>query len=934
MSRILRTFLWVTLCACTFSATAQTWVPIGPNDNNRPSDVGGDWISSVLSPMNNNIYIAYSDATNANNGILVRQWNGSQWTDLGSPVNSVSGGYGYTDIAIHPITGELYAGLVSNIGSNVMSVHRYTGGVWQAVGNTSAIALNFCRKVKIAFDAAGNLFTGFLDYDNVSGRYYPKVFAWNGSSWNSLGNLENVIAAGNSISTDYFTMEMSPAGTLFVSYLLNDNVAFTNLPEVRKWNGSNWVTVGSTAAFAQYRGIQNMAIGADDAPYVLGTYEPTSPYCFCATVKKLNTTTNAWEQVGNASIIGTAYGLYDYEYSDIKLDPLGTPYIAIKQDFTAGNPYRISVMRFTGGTWQAVGSPNFSIGPPDHISLLFNSSGQPVVFMSDRACGSATPNTVVNDLVQAYQFNGTAWQLMGNNGISSAGMDHFSFSIDKNKNIYAVGCIHSFSAVGNEPHVYRWNGTAWSNAGTTQPVFNEPAYYSISSAVDDAGNLFIAYRNSSIGGYAVRKYTQSTNTWSAVGNNITSSYYIYNTTLMVDGSNRPVVSASNVSGIPSVFRFDGSTWQTLSGSGLISTSGQPTLLRGKGGAVLLAMGSSGIISIKKYNETAGNWNVLSSTTIAYSNFAVDTTGVTDTIYAARVVAPGASGYIQVFKTYDGGSFTQVGGNFSPPALTGSKVSLAIGAGNVPQMIYGRESFKMGTARFNRSTNAWEVITSPLANGLGQADDGQLRADNTGEIYGMYNSSFLYLKKLQTSVLPLRSIQASAAVAPNGVLVRWNWEDDNDTRVFGVESSTDGLNFTSIASLTPTGNGRRQLQHLHTTAVNGKLFYRIKGVSNNGRIVYSNIVSIITDKEIEVVLQQNTVTGQLVFYVSSNPPQTIQYRITNMSGQLFQQGQFKTGNGPVKQTVNTAPLAAGMYLLQVQSQQGASTPHRFVKQAVR
>lgn len=915
--------LFIVLFFC-ITAKGQTWQPVGPNDNNRPSDVGGRWVDAAVSPVNNNLYVCYMDASNAAVGIIVKQWNGVSWTQVGGIVPSQTGsGNSNATMAIHPITGEIYvAGLGG--GNDVVNVFKLSGNNWIPVGEPNGMSTVAGNKCSLGITPAGIVYLAFQDYMPGVG-YLPKLFKYTGTSWINIGNLENFFSTD--IFSSDFKFEISAAGTLFVSYLENDNIANTHNAIVRKWNGTSWIKVGTNNIFADYRSVNNIVIDNNDVPYVVGIFEPSVNYCFCETVKKLNITTNLWEQVGNPAIVNSSYGQYDYEYADINLDASGIPYIAFKSETAAG--YKMSVMKFDGTNWLTVGSPQFTIGPSNYINLLFNASNQPMVLSTDVACGSASPNTVIGDLVQAYQFNNTSWQLMGNNGLSNTGIDHFNFNIDKNKNIYAVGAIHyANSPVTNKPTVKRWNGTTWNDAGITQPIFNEPAYYSISSAVDDFGNLFVAYRNSNLGGYSVKKYTQATNTWSSVGDNITSAYYIYKTSIMVDVNNQPVVTANNVSGTPNVFRFNGTTWQTLTGSGVTGIS---TLMRGKGGAIIVANGSF----IKKYNEANSTWNTIASTNLSGTtgiNFTMDTTGISDTFYMARAVNYAANGgYIQTLKTYVGGSLTPIGNNFIPASLTDGNLSLAIGANSTPFIAYRKDFFQIGTAKLNKLSGTWEVITSALANGIGQADEVQLNADVSGDIYGMYNSSFLYLKKYpNSSVLPLRNLQAFAALKNNAVEVKWNWQDNNDTKNFEVEYSSNGNNFTKITELNATNISKKELSYMHTTAIAGKMYYRIKAIGINGGVYYSNIVSVLSNKDFDIVLNQNISSQEIVLRINSTSSQNILYKIINGNGTSISKSNIKTFVGSFNTTINIGNYAAGLYFLQVQNNKGEQLVFKFMK----
>jgi hypothetical protein len=85
------------------------------------------------------------------------------------------------------------------------------------------------------------------------------------------------------------------------------------------------------------------------------------------------------------------------------VDPTGTPYVAYRD---ANNSYKLTVMRFNGTNWEAVGTPGFSDGPVQYGSLdiAINSLGVPYVAYSDIS---------YDKKAMVQRFNGTNWEVVG-----------------------------------------------------------------------------------------------------------------------------------------------------------------------------------------------------------------------------------------------------------------------------------------------------------------------------------------------------------------------------------------------------------------------------------------------------------------------------------------------------------------------------------------
>jgi hypothetical protein len=92
-----------------------------------------------------------------------------------------------------------------------------------------------------------------------------------------------------------------------------------------------------------------------------------------------------------------------------------------------------------------------------------------------------------------------------------------------------------------------------------------------------------------------------------------------------------------------------------------------------------------------------------------------------------------------------------------------------------------------------------------------------------------------------SALPLRLIGFSAVPQGSAVNVSWQTSFEQNLHSFDIEYSIDGIVFTKIGSVSPANNlSGSSYNYRHLTPAQGKNFYRLKIVEDDGSIHYSDI----------------------------------------------------------------------------------------------
>jgi hypothetical protein len=186
-----------------------------------------------------------------------------------------------------------------------------------------------------------------------------------------------------------------------------------------------------------------------------------------------------------------------------------------------------------------------------------------------------------------------------------------------------------------------------------------------------------------------------------------------------------------------------------------------------------------------------------------------------------------------------------------------------------------------------------------------------------------NSASLNAERFRLIFRPsVHYLDVSGYLSDNDIAVDWKIEDEININRFEIERSVDGISFTNAAIINAKGQNSTIEVKYNWTDINpapGNYYYRIKSISNNDVIAYSNAVNI---KKV------NTRSG---FYVFPNPAEgnviylqmnsvakghyTVQ--LVSSSGELMSTEIISYTGGMITQSIHTSQnLLSGNYQLNV------------------
>lgn len=182
------------------------------------------------------------------------------------------------------------------------------------------------------------------------------------------------------------------------------------------------------------------------------------------------------------------------------------------------------------------------------------------------------------------------------------------------------------------------------------------------------------------------------------------------------------------------------------------------------------------------------------------------------------------------------------------------------------------------------------------------------------------------------IVPVTLLSFNARVQNNDALVQWTTENEINHSGYDVQYSIDGRNFNTAGNTrTQNGSGVKQYAYTHANAaaIGSKLYYRLKIVSLNGEVAYSNIVLVrFGGKEWITDVYPNPVKSTVNITATAPAGKYISIRIVDMNGKQVA-SQRLSGNG--SHSINVSNISSGIYMLEALLPDGNKQQFKIVKE---
>lgn len=241
------------------------------------------------------------------------------------------------------------------------------------------------------------------------------------------------------------------------------------------------------------------------------------------------------------------------------------------------------------------------------------------------------------------------------------------------------------------------------------------------------------------------------------------------------------------------------------------------------------------------------------------------------------------------------------------------------------------NYKLSFTEFNNFTEAAQIILLDLYNGT-QHD---VRANpeyafSVTSAAATQGGRFKLVFRSLNSVMPVNFISIAAAIKNTAAEVTWRLAFEQHVLYYGVERSKDGRSFENIGTILSVGNSNVGVDYFYNDAnpLEGKSYYRIRAVDNNGAITFSPVVTLSQTKAGKLIVYPNPAITQLHIQLPAGERSSYSIEIRNTSGALIKKVHQPAGSAKM---IDIKHLSNGIYFLHAVNEDGNRFTASFVKQ---
>ncbi len=244
-----------------------------------------------------------------------------------------------------------------------------------------------------------------------------------------------------------------------------------------------WAGLSSNANDGDVNGsITSVAQGPNGEIYILGSFEDASGEANADYVARWNG--SRWVGLGqSASGDGVFSCTDDCYFSEIAISPTGDVFIAGSFD-VVGLVDQQSLMKWDGSSWTSV------ISDADAViyKMLFTAEGD--LYVSGEFQNLAD----IPEADNVAKWNGSSWSALGSDGSGNGAFDWaYAMAFGSDNSLYVSGYFPDTSGTSSAGYLARWDGTTWSAVGTASVDGQEFASFAYSLLVDSSTGRDVLY---------------------------------------------------------------------------------------------------------------------------------------------------------------------------------------------------------------------------------------------------------------------------------------------------------------------------------------------------------------------------------------------------------------------------------------------------------
>ena len=519
-----------------YSWGGSAWSQVGSDiDGEAASDYSGVSVSIDSDGSHVAIGAYYNDGNGSSSGhVRIYSWDGSAWNQLGNDIDGeAASDYSGVSVSIDSDGSHVAIGAYQNDGngsdSGHVRIYSWDGSAWNQLGNDiDGEAAGDYSGYSVSIDSDGShVAIGAINNDgNGSDSGHVRIYSWDGSAWSQVGNDIDGEAAND--SSGYSVSIDSDGSRVAIGAYGNDgNGSDSGHVRLYSWDGSAWSQAGSDIdgeAASDYSGL-SVSIDSDGSHVAIGAYGNDGNGSMAGHVRIYEYSSGSWSQVGT-DIDGEAAS--DSSGYSVSIDSDGS-HVAIGATGNAANGSssgHVRIFTWDGSAWNQVGSDIDGEAANDYSgsSVSIDSDGSHVAIGANGNDGNGSSS----GHVRIYEYSSGSWSQVGNDIDGEAAFDYFghSVSMDSDGSHVAIGAYGNDGNGSSSGHVriYEYSSGSWSQVGSDIDGEAANDYSGRSVSIDSDGSHVAigAYGNGGNGTASghVRIYEYSSGSWSQVGNDI------------------------------------------------------------------------------------------------------------------------------------------------------------------------------------------------------------------------------------------------------------------------------------------------------------------------------------------------------------------------------------------------------------------------------
>ena len=330
-----------------------------------------------------------------------------------------------------------------------------------------------------------------------------------------------------------------------------------------------------------------------------------------------------------------------------------------------------------------------------------------------------------------------------------------------------------------------------------------------------------------------------------------------------------------------------------------------------------------------YNNKDGN---LYTSIDGGANFTVAGTPGTGGSTLIRT-APGKNGHLWLAMN-NGGLIRSIDSGATYSKIISVTNCSSVGLGKADSLasyytlfIWGTVNGTTGVFRSTDEGNSWVRINDD-AHQYGGTGNGHFIVGDFNVFGRVYQSTVgrgVAYGELVTS-LPVKLISFSGLINKNNQgILHWVTSSEINSKSFSIEKSSDASTFVEVGSVMSkavNGNHKGQLGYdfIDELVNDGTVYYRLKQVDKDGKVSYSKVIKLITNKNVGLVsiYPNPTTANNIKVHIEVADSQKVSIRITDIAGKVVYSSlntSLSAGKNDIIITGKTS-LPKGVYTVEV------------------